>query len=176
MRASVLDPMSGEGATEILDARAFLREVGIAALLALPLPLVGALAGWAYLVLEGKTLTLVLIGPVFLGAVIAMPVVFYASLRLNAATLARERALALAGATPLRVYPAMKGPRMLRSFVAGSVRSRLLAGFPGMFGITGAAFVFTCLIHGGALDISLFMLLPGAVLVGHAIIVVRLVV
>lgn len=137
MRASVLDPMSGEGATEILDARAFLREVGLAALLALPL-------------------------------------VFHASLRLNAATLARERALA--GATPLRVYPAMKGPRMLRSFVAGSVRSRSLAGFPGMFGIIGAVGAFNCVISGGALDISLFMLLPGVMLVRHAIIVARLVV
>ena len=61
MRASVLDPMSGKGASEILDARAFLREVGLATL---PMLLVGARA---YLFLEGKTLTLLLIGPVFLG-------------------------------------------------------------------------------------------------------------
>ena len=66
----------------------------------------------------------------------AILLTIYAALRLNAAALARERAMM--GNEGVQVHPPFKGPWLLRrSLVPGSTRSRLLSGLPGCvsFGI-----------------------------------------
>lgn len=108
-----------------------------------------------------------MVGVATVSAATAIPLIFYASLRLNAATLARERAYS---DEPERLmHKPFEGPFLLRrSIVAGSVKSRVLAVFPSCIGfglefalmsyLTGAsAFLFFHVLIGGTLVIQAFI-------------------
>jgi hypothetical protein len=133
---SILDPPSAEAVKIILGRRMFLHEIGLACLLSLALP--ALYLGGALLFLSGVEPVGLAIGTVTCAAVTAIPLLAYASLRLNAATLARERAVQDLPAPD--IHAPLQGPALLRSGFAGSVRSRLLSGLPSCigFGITFA--------------------------------------
>ena len=150
--ASIFNPMSAASRAVTLGPRAFLREIIIAGLLSLSLPLISIAAYCIYLQNPGVDIVGLAIGVVTMSAVTAIPLIVYASLRLNAATLARERAVF--GASGQRIYEPLEGPVLMRNtIVAGSIRSRFLSGFPTVIGfsiqaalmwyaVTGIAFTF----------------------------------
>ncbi len=131
---SILNPMSAEAMTVTLGRRAFLREMFVASLLSLSLPMV-SLAG-IYIfshTTSGVNLVGLAVGVIFVSVLTAIPLMFYASLRLNAAALARERAAL--GVSEQQLNEPFQGPFWVRRYiVAGSVRSRILAGFPACIG------------------------------------------
>jgi hypothetical protein len=124
---SILNPTLPEALKVTLGRRVFVREIALSLLLSLPVPMVCMLA--ISLSQTATDLAAVAIGTISAVAVMAMPILFYASFRMNAATLARERAVLPPGTQ--RIHGAMKGPFLLRNaMVAGSVRSRIRTGFP----------------------------------------------
>lgn len=124
---SILNPSAPEALVVTLGRRAFLREIALAVLLSLPLPLILLLG--VYFARFFPNLLAAGIGTILFAAIFAMPLLWYAFIRLNAATLARERAVI--GNLKQKIYPAMGGPLFYRnSMVAGSVRSRILGGLP----------------------------------------------
>lgn len=166
---SILNPKSAEAMAVTLGRPAFLREIAIAALLSLSMPL-ACLVG-VYLHASGADLLRIAIGTTAAVAIIAVPLLFYASFRLNAATLARERAVI--GSAEQQIHPPMKGPILLRrSMVAGSIRSRMLAGFPfcagSVLAFAGAAYVI------GDSRILMLCVPPGIMLVVQATIASKL--
>ncbi len=149
---SILNPMSAEAMAVTLGRRAFLREVLLAGLLSLSLPVISLAGVHIYLQTSGVNLIGFAIGLVTVSAITAIPLMFYAALRLNSATLARERAVI--GVAKQQLHKPFEGPFLLRrSIVAGSVRSRVVLGLPVCIGfglqfaymsymMTGSAFVF----------------------------------
>ena len=150
---SILNPMSTEAMAVTLGRRAFLREMLMSGLLSLSLPLVSLAGIYVYLHTNGVDLVSLAVGVVTVSALTATPLMFYASLRLNAATLARERAVVCASEQLL--HKPFEGPFLVRrSIVAGSIRSRILAGFPACIGF-GLEFALMWYVTTG----SAFMLL-----------------
>lgn len=129
---SILDPDSSEATALTLGRGAFLREIVIAGLLSFPLPIVFLGGVYVYRHAGDINLPVFTIALVLISGLTTIPLIFYASFRLNAATLARERAIA--GSSMQRLYPPLKGPFLLHSIVAGSLKSRILAGFPACIG------------------------------------------
>jgi type IV secretory pathway VirB3-like protein len=129
----LLDPRSPQAIAIILSRGAFFRELVIAIAFGLTLP--ASILGSTYLAAGLNLENPVAFGffSVTLSAIFAMSIMFYAMLRLNAAVLARERAcLHEQGQT---IHAALQGPIWLRSsFVAGSVKSRILCTLPGFVG------------------------------------------
>ena len=122
---SILNPSAPEALSVTLGRRAFLREIAVAVLLSLPLPLILLLGGYVARFFSNP-LAAGLVTILF-AAIFAMPLLWYAFFRLNAATLARERAVI--GRDKQKIHPAMGGPLFYRrSMVAGSFRSRALGG------------------------------------------------
>ena len=129
---SILNPESDKATALTLGRGAFLREIDIAGLLSIPLPPVFLCGLYVYRHAGGINLLDIAIAPILISGLTTIPLIFYASFRLNAATLARERAIA--GSSEPRIYPPLKGPFLLHSIVAGLVRSRILASFPACIG------------------------------------------
>lgn len=129
---SIMDPESNEATALTLGRRAFFREIVIAGLLSFPLPTVFLGGVYVYRHAGNINLPVFAIALVLIFGLTTIPLIFYASFRLNAATLARERAIT--GSSKQRLYPPLKGPFLLHSIVAGSLRSRILAGFPACIG------------------------------------------
>lgn len=126
---SVLNPMSAEAVAVRLGPKAFGRELLLALALSLPLPLVFLAGSYFFHQTIGTNRIGLAIAFVVICGLTAVSLIIYASLRLNAATLARERAML--GSDGVRVHSPFKGPWLLkRSFVPGSTRSRLLSGLP----------------------------------------------
>jgi hypothetical protein len=124
---SIMNPMAPEALAVTLGRKAFLREIALAVLLSLPPSLICLLG--VFLFPAGANLVAAAIGIITAVAIFAVPILWYASFRLNAATLARERAVI--GSAEQKIYRAMEGPFFYRrSMVAGSVRSRILGGLP----------------------------------------------
>jgi len=124
---SILNPMAPEALAVTLGRRAFLREIALAVLLSLPAPVFPILG--IYFFPAGGNLIAFAICTISAAAIFAVPILWYASFRLNAAALARERAVV--GGDRQKIYPPMRGPFLLsRSMVAGSIRSLMLAGLP----------------------------------------------
>lgn len=143
----LLDPMSIEAVSITLGRTAFLRELLLASLLSLSLPVISLAGIYVYQHNSNVNLIGLMIGVISMSAITAIPLVGYASLRLNAAILARERACA--GAPEQIVHEPFKGPFMLRrTFVAGSVKSRILSGFPVCIGF-GLQFALMSFVTGG---------------------------
>ncbi len=168
----ILNPMAPEAMTITLGRRAFLRELLKAALLSLPLPMV-SLAG-VYFYFHNRDVNLIGLGVsvVTISALTGVPLIFYASLRLNAATLARERVYS--GVPGQLIHKPLEGPLLLRrSMVAGSVKSRALAMFPGCIGF-GLEFVLMSYLMGGGGFFVLYAL-TGAMLTVQAIIAAKLI-
>jgi len=166
-----LNPASAEALAITLGRNAFLREVLLAALLSLSLPMV-SLAG-VYFYLQGGDVNLIglFVSVITISALTAIPLIFYASLRLNAATLARERAYS--GAPEQLIHKPLEGPLLLRrSMVAGSVKSRILAMLPGCIGF-GLEFALMYYLTSGS---GFFFLhaLTGAMLIIQASIAANL--
>ncbi|MDP0930056.1 hypothetical protein Q0601_23000 [Paracoccus onubensis] len=116
-----------------LGRRAFLREIVIAGLLSLSLPTVFLAGIYVYLHTRGAALIGIAFGVIIISALTAIPLILYASLRFNAAALARERAVL--GTSEQRIYQPLKGRFwQLRPMVAVSVRSYVLASFPACIG------------------------------------------
>ncbi|MBW4960968.1 hypothetical protein [Sulfitobacter sp. CW3] len=112
-----------------LGRKAFLRELVVAALLSLTLPMVSVAGVYFYIHISAMNPIGLALGVIVVSGLTAIPLIFYASLRLNAATLARERASA--GVPEQLIHKPLEGPFLLRrSIVAGSVQSRIIAGFP----------------------------------------------
>ena len=163
----LLNPGSPKAMAITLGRRAFLHEMVMAALLSLTLPITSLVGVYLYFHSSDVNLIGLMVGVVTVSAVTAIPLICYASLRLNAATLARERVYS---DEPERlIHKPFEGPFLLRrSIVAGSVKSRILAMFPGCLGfglefalmsyLTGAsAFLFLHVPIGGALVIQAFI-------------------
>jgi len=129
---SILNPESDKATAPTLGRGAFLREIVIAGLLSIPLPLVFLGGLYVYRHAGGMNLFDIAMALILISALTTIPLIFYASFRLNAATLARERAIA--GSSEQRTYPPLKGPFLLHSIVASSVRSRILAALPPCIG------------------------------------------
>jgi hypothetical protein len=124
---SILNPMAPEALAVTLGRRAFLGEIGVAVLLSLVAPVVCLLG--VYASSFGANLLAVLIGTITAVAIFAVPTLWYASFRMNAASLARERAVT--GREGQKIHPTMSATLFLgRSMVAGSIRSRILSGLP----------------------------------------------
>lgn len=168
----ILNPMAPEAMTITLSRRAFLRELLNAALLSLPLPMV-SLAG-VYFYFHNSDVNLIGLGVsvVTISALTGIPLIFYASLRLNAATLARERVYS--GVPGQLIHKPLEGPLLLRrSMVAGSVKSRALAMFSGCIGF-GLEFLLMSYLTGGGGFFVLYAL-TGAMLAVQAIIAAKLI-
>ena len=169
---SVLNPQAAQAMAVELGRRAFLRELVVAVLLSLPLPMVSAAGARLYFYGSTTNLMGLVLGVVVVSALTAAPVMFYASLRLNAATLARERAVV--GMHEQVIHPPLKGPLLLRrSMLAGSVRSRIIAGLPICIGF-GLEFALLAYLTGS----SGFLLVHvpiGAMLLAQMILAERLV-
>lgn len=166
---SILNPLSAEAMAVTLGRGAFLREIAIAALLSLAVPL-ACLVG-VYLHISGANLLAVAIGTITAATIIAGPVLFYASFRLNAATLARERAVV--GGSEQRIHPPLKGPLLFRrSMISGSVRSRILSGFPACIGF-GLVFAVASYIMADS-RIMILCVPPGIMLAAQAAIATNL--
>lgn len=162
---SILNPMSEAALSVTLGRRVFLREVVLAVFLAVPLPLMVLAGLYLFVSIANPGIA---IGTVVLVSLTAIPLLFYASLRLNAATLARERVF-LGGSTG-HISAPLKGPLLLRrSMVAGSVKSRVLAGMPGCLGF-GAVFATLSFATGGGLFMPLHVPLGALFLVQLGII------
>jgi hypothetical protein len=130
---SVLNPMSAEAVAVRLGPRAFGRELLLALALSLSLPLVFLAGSYLFHETIGTKRIGLAIAFALIFGLTAMLLIVYASLRLNAATLARERATL--GSEEVLVHSPFKGPWLLkRSFVPGSTRSRLLSGLPACVG------------------------------------------
>ena len=136
----LLAPQSPQAIAIVLSRGAFLRELVISMAFGLTLPM--SILGTTYLAAGFNLDKPVAFGviSVTISAIFAMPIMFYAMLRLNAAVLARERAyLREQNQT---IHAALQGPIWLRrSFMAGSVKSRILSALPGFVGF-GFIFVW----------------------------------
>ncbi len=126
--SDILNPQSKEALERTLGRGPFLKEILLAFVPAVLLIL--SLAIFVLVVPRFDTNPSVV---VILGLcafiVLVMPTCFYATLRLNAAVLARERKVF--GQNAQIIHAPLRGPHLLRSsMVAGTVRSRLLAGLP----------------------------------------------
>ena len=165
---SIMNPTSPEALKVRLTRRAYLWELLLSILFALPLPLV-VLAGGILFV---RTPNLgFAIGTIFAAGVIAMPFLFYAALRLNAATLARERAVF--GPQAGEIHAPFQGPWFLRrSMVAGSVRSRLVAGLSMSMGFATVGVLMNSLLPGA--PFTLILAIIGAVLLVQIYLAVEL--
>jgi hypothetical protein len=130
---SIFDTMSVKEKRHRPGRREFLREILVCGLLGLALPGV-ALGGMAvHGLTDGAAPAWVAIGTGLILFVVAVPVTVLAMFRLNAAAVARERAV-MAPSEPV-IHPPLQGPLLLRrSMVAGSARSRIVAGLPGSIG------------------------------------------
>ncbi|MDO5620509.1 MAG: hypothetical protein Q4G24_03460 [Paracoccus sp. (in: a-proteobacteria)] len=121
---TLLNPTSSTARDMRLTAGAFLREILLAAFLALSLPLglwLGVMAGLNLTNrLEGLAI-FSLLGLILIGG----PISFYAALRLHAATIARGRTIK---GDDLILHPPFRGP--LWSFLPGTTRARLTFSFP----------------------------------------------
>lgn len=162
---SLLDPTSARAMAVVLERRAYVRELALCCLSSLVLPL-ACLIG-LYLYSRGADLLGVAIGTVMAAAIIGVPVLGYASLRVNAACLARERGLDRA--TGDRVYRPLRGPiGFANTIVAGSSRSRTIAALPATLGVlmvlTVMSFVTSgTLFHIVHLPFGLIMIFQAAV-------------
>lgn len=163
----LLNPGSPKAMAITLGRRAFLHEILMAALLSLTFPIPSLVGVYLYFHSSDVNLIGLMVGVVTVSAVTAIPLICYASLRLNAATLARERVYS---DEPERlIHKPFEGPLLLRrSIVAGSVRSRILAIFPSCIGfglefalmsyLTGtSAFLFLHVLIGGTLVLQAFI-------------------
>jgi hypothetical protein len=167
---SIMNPMAQEALTVTLGRRTFLREIALAVVLSLPVPLICLLA--VSLAPFGPSLLAVAIGTILTVAIFGMPILWYASFRLNAATLARERAVI--GTAKQKIYRAMEGPFFLRhSMVAGSVRSRILGGLPVTIGGM-LAFAVMAYATSGSIFMPLLHVLLGICLVIQYFVAVEL--
>lgn len=167
----VLNPMAAKARAVTLDRAAFLRELLIAALMSLPLPMVSVAGVLFYLHNSTTNLLGLAIGVILVSGLTCIPLIFYASLRLNSATLARERASTVL--SEQLIHPPLKGPPFLRnSIVAGSVRSRIMTGFPGCLGF-GMEFALLSWLTGGSVIIPLHAPI-GVALLAQAIVVAQL--
>lgn len=168
---SILNPLSLEAVAARLGPWAFFRELLIALILSLSLPLVWVIGTVVLHQTSSSNLLGVTVGVIVAMALIAIPLTFYASLRLNAATLARERAVM--GAENVRVHAAFQGPFLLkRSFLPGSTRSRILSGFPSCIGF-GLVFALMSYATSGS-PWTILHLLLGAAIAVQAIVIVSL--
>ncbi|MFM7334923.1 MAG: hypothetical protein ACKO1H_11020 [Tabrizicola sp.] len=109
-----------------LGRRAFVRELALAFLFSLPLPMICLLGVYSSGLFPNVLVAA--LGTVLAALILAVPLLWYASFRLNAATLARERAVI--GPDKQKIYLPMGGPLLSQSMVAGSLRSRILGGLP----------------------------------------------
>ena len=168
---AILNPLSAEAMAITLGRKAFLRELLLAALLPLSLPLVSLVGLYLYLHISSLNLIGLVVSVVVISGIAAVPTIFYASMRLNAATLARERVYSL---TPEQlIHKPLQGPILLRrSVVAGSVKSRILAGFPVSVGF-GLQFALMSYLIGGGCFLVLQVPL-GAFLIVQSMIAVNL--
>lgn len=167
----ILNPMVPEAVTITLDRRAFLSELFKAALLSLPLPMVSLAGVYFYLHNSDVNLIGLIVSVVTISGLTGIPLIFYASLRLNAATLARERVYS--GALGQLIHKPLEGPLLLRrSIVAGSVKSRALSMFPMCIGF-GLEFVLMSYLTGGG-GFFVFYALTGAMLAVQAMIAAKL--
>jgi hypothetical protein len=167
---SILNPMAPEALAVTLGRRAFLREVAFAVLLSLPTPVIPLLG--IYFFPAGGNLIALAFGIIAAVGMLAIPILWYASIRLNAATLARERAVV--GGSEQKIYPPMRGPFLVsRSIVAGSIRSLILAGLPVT---TGGILVFAVIAYAtsGSLFMPLLHFLLGIGLVIQGFVAVEL--
>ncbi|NEX47318.1 hypothetical protein [Pseudotabrizicola algicola] len=133
---SILDPTSAAASHVVLGRAAYLRELAIAAGLSVAMP-AAVLIGVALFHL-GYSLVAAAIIASAINTVTAVPLMVYATLRLNAASLARERCVI--SPRTHRIYQPLRGPlRWGGHYFAGSTRSRTISGLPGSL---AAAMVF----------------------------------
>lgn len=143
----LLDPASPDAIAITIGRKAFILEMLMSALLSLSLPMISLAGIYFYLYSSNVAPIGIIVGVITMSALTSIPLIFYASLRLNAAVLARER---IYRATNLVIHKPMEGPLLLRHFpVAGSLKSRSLAAFPGFLGF-GLEFVFLFYLTGGS--------------------------
>ena len=124
-----LNPLSAEAAATRLGKWAFLREILIAFVLSLPLPLVWLIGEIVWHQTPNANRLGVAVGIVAASFLIAGPVALYASVRLNAASVARERTVRGADKVRIHRFYGMAWPYR-RSLLPSSTRSRILCCFP----------------------------------------------
>lgn len=165
---SILDPLSAEAVAVPWGRRAYLREIVIALLWSLSLPLVSFAGIVVFVLTKSTNIVLLAITLVTISAVTAIPALVYAGLRLNAATLARERAAF--GPSRVKINKARQGPFFeRRSIVAGSTRSRFVASLPGSVGFCLEFALVSYLFTGSA---RTFLNVPIGILLAIQLVVV----
>jgi hypothetical protein len=126
-----LNPLSAEAVATRLGKWAFLREILIALVLSLPLPLVWVIGETVWHQTPKANRLGVAVGMFVAAYVIAGPVLLYASVRLNAASVARERTVKGAGKVRIHRFYGMAWPfPRPRAILPSSTRSRILCCFP----------------------------------------------
>lgn len=126
--SDILHPQSKEALDRTLGRGPFLKEILLAFVPAVLLILILAIFVLVIQRFNTNPFVIIILGLCAI-IVLVLPTCFYATLRLNAAVLARERKVF--GQNAQIIHAPLRGPHLLRrSMVAGSVRSRLLAGLP----------------------------------------------
>lgn len=155
---SILNPRSEQSLTVTLDRKSYLREILISLLLSLFLSLLSLAGAYVYKQSDGIDIVGFIVICFTFALIFAAPPLWYAMFRLNAATLARERAVF--GAPNQKIHASLKGPpTMGNTMVASSVRSRIVSSFAvnisaalalsiGCYVVTGSAFTFIHVIIG----------------------------
>lgn len=155
--SDILHPQSKEALERTLGRGPFFKEILLAFVPAVLLILISAIFVLVVQQFNTNPPVVVILG-LCAFVVLVLPTCFYATLRLNAAVLARERKVF--GQKAQIVHAPLKGPHLLRrSMVAGSVRSRLLAALPAfaMFWPLFMVFGFLCNPETGVTGIGIFM-------------------
>lgn len=166
----VFNPLAAKARAVTLGRAAFLRELLIAALMSLPFPMV-SIAGFVFYWHNSTNLVGIMFGVLLVSVLTCIPLIFYASLRLNSATLARERASTVV--SEQLIYPPHKGPPFLRnSSVAGSVKSRIMSCFPVCLGF-GMEFALLSWLTGSSAIVLLHVPI-GVAFLAQAIVVAQL--
>ena len=155
--SDILHPQSKEALDRTLGRGPFLKEILLAFVPAVLLILILAIFALVVPRFDTNPSVAVILG-LCAFIVLVPPVCFYATLRLNAAVLARERKVF--GQNAQIIHAPLRGPHLLRrSIVAGSVRSRLLAALPAfaMFWTLFMAFGFLWNPETGATGFGIFV-------------------
>lgn len=115
-----------------LDRLSFLRELGIAVMLSTGLPI--AVSAGVFFASHGFNLLAVAVCTICGAAITAVPLLCYAFSRLNAATLARERAVR--GGSAPKIFQPFQRPFSRPGLPAAcSVKSAIIAALPGLTGM-----------------------------------------
>ncbi|MBK4217332.1 hypothetical protein JJJ17_15485 [Paracoccus caeni] len=127
----ILNPTTPEAMEQVLDRPQYLRQLGVIFLLSLPLPLTIEVASR---VIHQSSVPVEISVYAVCGFVLLLPLVLYASMRLNVVIIARERAMF--GPGEPRLHAPFHGPLMIRrSPFTGSTRSRFAMGLPWTSGL-----------------------------------------